>query len=215
MKRTTLTPYCVSKPRDHTRLAPLLEVFNTPSVSRLGLCAIAQPYIYTNGSSHKDGAPLLLQRDPDDGSVTSLDVSTLDERSGAKTDAKTLTRELSVMRTPDTLREDMLQVTSRRLWLFAFPHLIILQADDILAEVLLIQKVSKDFDNSAWARAAYATLRFAPPQSNHATLKLLKAIPDALEVVQSFRPDATAKARAEGYDLGPFELADIQHTLAA
>lgn len=113
------------------------------------------------------------------------------------------------------LDPELRYVASPRAWLFAFPDLVVLQADAILQEIKRASNARnhRNVEHSTWARAAYATLRFSQPTSSHATMRIAHAVPRAMDAIATLRSERIGAARAAGYHLGAFTHQDLQDTV--
>lgn len=208
MAHTKITPFCVTRDADHAAFAPLHDIFTTPAAQRVGLQAIAQCYTVSGGTAKPHGDPVFLTIDPETGDPVPL-------AAHHHNSLHDLKMAFEAAKAHQALETDMLYVTSHRLWLMVFPRVLVMQAEDVVVEMRAASTIAKNVEQSTWARAALACLRLAPPISAHDTIVVLRAIPQALDLLTRFRPDTQEAVRLYGFTLGPFMPADLAVAIAA
>lgn len=217
-----LTPKCCSRMtakkawnEDAAVLDPYISCLALPEAQNLKVCSIIVSYKFIAGTCVYEDSPVVLAKGSDD-QIIALDKSSYGNDLQHADDHATLLRKVAAKahRPPLVLVEDFMEVTSNRLKLFIFPNLVIMQSDDIFADIYVSKSIYDDVRDSIWARSACARLRFTFPTSNHQKLGLVQAANNALETVKSYRSNAMRHLFDAGYDIGPITAdsisADIQ-----
>lgn len=214
--RIAITPRCIIRTPNHAAVAPLQALFAHWQAARIGLRGVAQRYVLAHGNAQREGTPLLLLRDHVSGQTQAADRDALTARGDIPQDDISMLFSLAQAARPQAfLEQEMLDVTSRALWLVALPGVIVMQAENIVQEIEAARGLSANLRGSIWARAAYATLQIAPSTSAHEHIAMLGRLAEAQALMQAFRPEAAAQARSAGFDLAPVTPSDLAQVARA
>jgi hypothetical protein len=210
MRKNSISPIMQSHASDANYLYRYTNIFFTPAAQELNICAIAQRYCGATGEIAEDGEPLPLQLSEDGQSVKELGPYSPGVEASDEKLAREVRDEFRRIPMPVNLRNDMVHASRDRCWLIAFRGLIIVQADQLEAELNEVKSFNDNLGTSSLARSAYARIRFSPVGSNHARLQLSGKISRALGIVSLFRAEQMKAAAEAGYDLGPIDEAELR-----
>jgi len=208
MEHHIFAPVLKTQSSDPQAFFAYSNIFYSAPAMALKICAIARRYSNDQGVITVDGPPLPLQLGADGQTVTELNPYTPLADKSMERQAKKLRSEFHRIRLPKHLVIDFKSVSQDRAWVIAFPGAVIMQADDIEAEISRVSDRST-LDQSTQARSAFASIRAPSVQSNHALLKAQDKIERALHILRIFRSEAIDAAKDAGLHMG-----DIDHACA-
>jgi hypothetical protein len=199
----TITPFLLSRLKDIDIFEKLRAFFDQGCVKAAGVRALHMTHVMRNGDGHTDDAPQFLIVDNGQRRLLHKEQMTNDlivpER---------LIRDINTHFTTD-----FLYISSQGINSLVFPDFCHFQAQNILAEIRAAHRISRDFQNSTWARAASSTFRFAPPTNAHALLQLATQIEQSQLLMDELHPQTNKDLLEQDWAIAPVDAHQLQNAM--